>query len=81
MGEEVEVIGERINYKVSLNPEIFYLYSIFKAEAERKGNKWSGEFGDFLYMAAKDVLAVHGLRPAVVALKEGTLMIKVPMEE
>jgi pyruvate/2-oxoglutarate dehydrogenase complex dihydrolipoamide acyltransferase (E2) component len=81
MGEEVEVKGEKINYKVALNPEIFFLYSIFKAEAERKGNKWDGDFGDFLYMAAKDLLTVHGLRPAVVAVKEGTLMLKMPVEE
>jgi hypothetical protein len=81
MGEEVEVKGEKINYKVALNPEIFYLYSIFKAEAERRGNKWDGDFGDFLYMAAKDLLTVHGLRPAVVAVKEGTLMLKMPVEE
>ena len=81
MGEEVEVKGEKINYKVALNPEIFYLYSIFKAEAERKGNRWDGDFGDFLHMAAKDLLSVHGLRPAVVAVREGTLMLKMPMEE
>jgi hypothetical protein len=30
-GEDVEVIGEKINYKVALNPEIFYRYSIFRA--------------------------------------------------
>jgi hypothetical protein len=80
IGEEVEVVGEKVNYKVALNPEIFYFYSVFKAEAERRGRRWEGDFGDFLYMAAKDVLTTHGIHPAVVRLKEGQLILKVPME-
>ncbi|MCJ7609202.1 hypothetical protein MUP00_05985, partial [Candidatus Bathyarchaeota archaeon] len=31
--EDVELIGEKVNYKIALNPEIFYRYSIFKAKA------------------------------------------------
>jgi hypothetical protein len=81
IGEEIEVPSEKINFKVALNPEIFYFYDVFKAEAERRGNKWEGDFGDFLYMAAKDALTTHGILPAVVRLKEGQLILKVPMEE
>jgi hypothetical protein len=80
IGEEVELVGEKINYKVALNPEIFYFYNIFKAEAERRGKKWTGDFGDFIYMAAKDALTTHGILPAIVRLKEGQMILKVPME-
>jgi hypothetical protein len=31
--EEVELVREKVNYKITLNPEIFYRYSIFKARA------------------------------------------------
>ena len=26
--EDVEVVGEKVNYKVALNPEIFYRYNV-----------------------------------------------------
>jgi len=35
--EDVELVGEEINYKVALNPEIFYRYSVFKARAAALG--------------------------------------------
>lgn len=79
IGEEVEVKGEKINYKVALNPEIFYFYSIFKAEAVRRGRKWEGDFSDFMYLAAKDVLTAHGLHPAVLSVKGGSLLVKLPI--
>jgi hypothetical protein len=56
-----------------MNPTIFYLYEIFKAETKRRGNEWHGDLGDFLYMAAKDALAIHGIYPSVVVLKSGQM--------
>jgi len=32
------------------------------------------------YMAAKDVLAVHGIYPAVVTLKERAFLVKLPVK-
>jgi hypothetical protein len=29
--EDVEIVGEKVNYKVALNPEVFYRYSVFNA--------------------------------------------------
>lgn len=80
IGEEVEVVGEKVNYKVALNPEIFHFYNLFKAEVERRGRKWDGDFSDFLYMAAKDVLTVHGIHPAVVTLSRGNLLLRLPLK-
>ncbi|MCJ7631803.1 hypothetical protein MUP77_05320 [Candidatus Bathyarchaeota archaeon] len=37
--EEVELVGEKVKYKIALDPEIFYRHSIFKAQVERLGNK------------------------------------------
>ncbi|MCJ7632050.1 hypothetical protein MUP77_06605 [Candidatus Bathyarchaeota archaeon] len=78
--EEVELVGEKINYKVALNPEIFYRYSVFKARAEALGNKWDGDFSDFLDIATKDVLTVHGLYPTVLTVgKSGKMLVEIPM--
>lgn len=81
--EDVEVVGEKVNYKVALNPEIFWRYNVFKAEAERRGKKWNGSFSDFLDMATKDILAVYGIHPTVVAMKGKKLLVELPvnMEE
>ena len=56
------------------HPQIFF-YDVFKAEAKRQG-----DFGDFLYMAARHVLTTHGIHPARVTLREGQLIPKLPME-
>jgi hypothetical protein len=78
--EDVEVIGEKVNYKVALNPEIFWRYSVFKAEAERRGRKWDGTFSDFLDLATKDILAVYGIHPTVLSMKGKKLMVELPAE-
>jgi hypothetical protein len=77
IGEVLEVEADELNIRLRINPNIFYLYEIFKAEVKRRGNEWHGELGDFLYMAAKDALAIHGIYPSVVVLKSGqTLAVK-----
>jgi hypothetical protein len=77
IGEVLEVEADELNIRLRINPAIFYLYEIFKAETRRRGNEWNGELGDFLYMAAKDALAIHGIYPSVVVLKSGqTLAVK-----
>jgi hypothetical protein len=78
--EDVEVVGEKVNYKVALNPEIFWRYSVFKAEAERRGRQWNGSFSDFLDMATKDILAVYGIHPTVLSMKGKKLMVELPVE-
>jgi len=78
--EDVEVVGEKVNYKVALNPEIFWRYNIFKAETERRGRTWGGDFSDFLDLATKDILAVYGIHPTVVSLRGKKLMIDLPVE-
>ena len=78
--EDVEVIGEKVNYKVALNPEIFWRYNVFKAENERRGGvKWAGSFADFLDLATKGILAVYGIHPTVVSLKGKKLMVELPV--
>lgn len=79
--DEVEVEGEKVNYKVALNPEIFYRYNVFKAESERRGGKkWTGNFSDFLDMATKDILSVYGIHPTVVSLKGRQITVNLPIE-
>jgi hypothetical protein len=78
--EDVEVVGEKVNYKVALNPEIFWRYSVFKAEAERRGHPWNGSFSDFLDIATKDILAVYGIHPTVLSMKGKKLMVELPVE-
>ena len=78
--EDVEVVGEKVNYKVALNPEIFWRYSVFKAEAERRGRQWNGSFSDFLDFATKDILAVYGIHPTVLSMKGKKLMVELPVE-
>ena len=33
--EDVQLAGEKVNYRIALNPEIFFRYSVFKARAHR----------------------------------------------
>ena len=35
--EDVELVGEKVNYKIALNPEIFYRYSILKVKVAASG--------------------------------------------
>jgi hypothetical protein len=78
--EEVEVVGEKVNYKVALNPEIFHRYNTFKAEVTRRGKKWEGDFSDFLDLATKDILAVYGIYPTTVTLRGRKLLVELPFE-
>lgn len=78
--EDVEVVGEKVNYKVALNPEIFWRYNVFKAEAERRGRPWNGSFSDFIDLATKDILAVYGIHPTVLSMKGKKLMVELPVE-
>jgi hypothetical protein len=78
--EDVEVVGEKVNYKVALNPEIFWRYNVFKAEAERRGRQWNGSFSDFLDLATKDILAVYGIHPTVLSMKGKKIMVELPVE-
>jgi uncharacterized C2H2 Zn-finger protein len=80
VGEEVEVVGDKINYKIALNPEVFYLYNVFKAEVKRRGREWKGTFGDFIYMAIRDVLKMHGIIPTVLVLRKGQLFARLKVE-
>lgn len=77
--EDVEVVGEKVNYKVALNPEIFWRYNVFKAEVERRGRKWDGTFSDFLDLATKDILAVYGIHPTVISMKGKKLLVELPV--
>lgn len=79
IGEEVEVVGEKVNYKVALNPEIFYRYNVFKAEVGRRGKTWEGDFSDWLDLATKDILAVYGIHPTVVSYQGRKLLVQLPV--
>lgn len=84
--EEVEVIGEKVNYRVALNPEIFYLYSVFKAQNTRLAKTsgaplWKGDFSDWLYLATKELLASYNIHPTVVATSGNKIMIELPTGE
>ncbi|MGB9716972.1 MAG: hypothetical protein ACPL4E_00830 [Thermoproteota archaeon] len=57
MGELEEIHKDKISIKIRVNPALFFIYDIFKSEAEKRGHAWDGDLGDFLYMAAKDALA------------------------
>jgi hypothetical protein len=73
LGEVLEIEADAVPVRLRMDPVVFYLYEIFKAETRRRGNEWKGDLGDFLCMAAKDALAVHGIYPSVVTLKGGQM--------
>lgn len=79
--EDVELIGEKVNYKIALNPEIFYRYSIFKAQAARMGRQWNGSLSDWIDLCTKDILAHYGMYPTVMYSKGRTMMIEVPVTQ
>lgn len=78
--EDVEIMGEKVNYKVALNPEIFWRYNVFKAEVERRGRRWEGSFSDWLDLVTKDILRVYGIHPTVVSMKGRKLLVEIPVE-
>jgi len=78
-GEEIEVTGEKLNYKIALNPAIFSRYDKFKAIVLSRGLKeWKGNFADFIDMSTKDILAFYGIYDAVVEYRGGRLLFDVP---
>jgi hypothetical protein len=38
--EDVQLAGEKVNYRIALNPEIFFRYSVFKARVKALGRTW-----------------------------------------
>ena len=79
-GTEIEITGEKVNYKISLNPAIFSRYDKFKAVVLRRGKEWKGDFSDFIDMSTKDVLAVYGIYDTVVEFRDGRILVEVPAE-
>ena len=79
-GEEIEILGEKLNYKIALNPAIFSRYDKFKAVVLRRGGSWTGDFSDFLDMSTKDILAVYGIYDTVVEFRDGRILFEVPAE-
>lgn len=77
-GEDIEIIGEKVNYKVALNPAIFSRYDKFKAVVKRRGKEWTKDFADFLDMSTKDILAVYGIYDTVVEFRDGRILVEVP---
>jgi hypothetical protein len=75
LGEVLDIEADAVQVRLRMDPVVFYLYEIFKAETRRRGNEWKGDLGDFLCMAAKDALAVHGIYPSVVTLKGGQMAV------
>lgn len=77
---DVEVEGDKVPYRMALNPEIFHNYNIFKALSIRKGNSWKGTFGDWLFMCTRDILKVYGIYPTVISMQSGKLLVELPQE-
>lgn len=66
--EEITVVGQRVNYRVALNPEVLTRYHTFLAVVAQLGREWSGDFGDFLDVATDDLLTRRGIIGTVVQL-------------
>lgn len=80
-GEEIEITGEKLNYKIALNPAIFSWYDKFKAVVLRRGmKKWTGDFADFIDISTKDILAVYGIYDTVVEFRDGRILFEFPEE-
>ena len=78
-GEEIEVIGEKINYKVSLDPEIFSTYNKFKAVCIKRGTNWDKDFSDFLMMSVKTAMNYYGIYDMVVEMKGDKMLFEMPV--
>jgi len=68
-GEVIEVIGERVNYKVALDPEIFSTYNKFKAICIKRGTNWDRDFSDFLMMSVRTAMSMYGIYDMVVEVR------------
>jgi len=78
-GEEIEVIGEKINYKVALDPEIFSTYNKFKAICIKRGNIWEKDFSDFLMMSVKTAMSYYGIYDMIVEVKGNQMLFEMPV--
>jgi len=77
-GESIEVVGEKINYKVALDPEIFSTYNKFKAVCVKRGTPWDKDFSDFLMFSVRDAMAMYGVYDVVVEYRGGSLLFDAP---
>lgn len=77
-GEEIEVIGEKINYKIALDPAIFSTYNKFKAICIKRGNKWEKDFSDFLMMSVNDAMSFYGIYDMIVEVKGDKMLFEMP---
>jgi len=68
-GEVIEVIGEKVNYKVALDPEIFSTYNKFKAVCIKRGTNWDKDFSDFLMMSVRTAMSMYGIYDMVVEVR------------
>jgi hypothetical protein len=44
--QNVDVIAEKVNFRLSLDPEIFFRYNVFKARVKALGKEWDGTISD-----------------------------------
>lgn len=83
--EEVEVIGQKINYKIALSPDVFWRFNVFKAQNQRlvamgKAKQFTGDMSDFIDLATKTVLSTYGLYPTVMTMHGGKMLVEMPIE-
>ena len=78
--EEVEVKANQLNYKGSLDPLIFSLYSKFKGVAVKQGHPWDGDFADFLLRSVKDAPKVHGIYDTTLQVSGNKFLVELPAE-
>ncbi|MBU1082638.1 MAG: hypothetical protein KKB59_19285 [Spirochaetes bacterium] len=78
-GEEIEVIGEKVNYKIALDPEIFSTYNKFKAICEKRGNTWDKDFSDFIMLSVKDAMSIHGIYDMILEVKGDRMLFEMPV--
>lgn len=77
-GEVIEVTGEKVNYKVALDPEIFSTYNKFKAICEKRGSNWDKDFSDFLMMSVRDAMAIYGIYDVVIEVRGDKIIFEMP---
>lgn len=77
-GDVYEIVGEKINYKVALDPAIFSTYNKFKAVCEKRGNPWTLDFSDFLKLAVKDSMTVQGIYDILLEMPGNRVIVEMP---
>ena len=78
--EELQISGERVNYKLSLPVAIFSRYEKFKAVSQKRGHPWDGDLSTFIDLATKDALRVHGIYDSVLELRGNKWLVELPAE-